>query len=184
MKTITKLLVASALFLTTQVEAQSSLKQRNKQAKARKAYSSSAIPDNVIGRTFVGLDGNLQAGYGLSVGNQLSEQLQLQGIIGPLGIIKPDEGDATTSFDLGLRLLWTIDGGDDLVVKAGGGVIFTDNGSSDLLFEAPVRFEYYLNDRFSIHFTSGALLDLDLLQEGLDFRLALGNGGAGLSLWL
>lgn len=182
MKTITKLLVTSALFFTTQVEAQSSLKQR--QSKARNNYSSSAIPDNVIGRTFVGLDGNLQAGYGFSIGNQISEKLQVQGIIGPLGIIKPDEGDATTSFDLGLRLLWTIDGTDNLVVKAGGGLIFSDNGSSDLLFEAPVRFEYYLNDRFSIHFTSGALLDLDLLQEGLDFRLALGNGGAGMSLWI
>jgi hypothetical protein len=178
MKNILSLIVIATLMSAPSIFSKESWKEKSA---ARQEASSASISD----RVFVGLDHSLFGNAGFSFGKSIGSDALFQMIALPFSLTKVEGADAQTAFKFGGRFLKTVKRVNDVNIQAGLGINFVDFGStSELYIEAPLRFEYFVGNRVSLHLVSGINLDLNILQDAEGWSATLGGAGAGISIYL
>ena len=175
-------------------------KWKQKQLERKAAREDATVSELPIGRVGLGFDAMISGatGHGVSVAFMVSESVKLQGVIGGDGYTKRNDENVESVRNIGFRGLFTIKRLSSVDLSGGVGASYwstttydNDNDenlhSGDLVFEFPLRIEYFITPRFSASVTGGIAWYPGLFEDNNQaFFTLTGNvlGGAGVHFWM
>ncbi len=174
-------------------------KQKQLERKAARDEANGVNANLPVGRVGLGFDGlldeNQTAGFSLSF--MPSEDIKIQGIIGTYAATKLKDADALSTILIGARGLFVLKRMEAAELSFGMGIDYksietsitptTSSTNSDIMFEFPLRFEYYITGRFSASLTGGILWYPTFMEENNQalFQTSFNAlGGAGVHFWM
>lgn len=174
-------------------------KQKQLERKAIRDEANGVDANLPVGRVGLGFDGllaNTQTA-GFSVSFMPSEDIKIQGIIGSYAATKIKDADALSAVLIGARGLFVLKRMEAAELSFGMGIDYfsretsitptTSDTNSDIMFEFPLRFEYYITSRFSASLTGGIIWYPTFMEENNQalFQTSFNPlGGAGVHFWM